>query len=393
MIKREKYLSPIRDFYDSDLIKIITGIRRCGKSVLLRQIEEEIRSRSDNVISLDFEDSATLNSLNSETALLDHLELKRRSGLCYIVLDEVQRLDGWAAACRTLRLRNCSVFISGSNSKLLSREFTTELSGRYVSFRVRPFVYQELAAYGKFLKKDVSISDYIIWGGFPKRLEFSSESSQRKYISELNETIILNDIISRYKIRKDGIFKRLANFLFLSNSRVISARSVEKFLKGAGTPCSTTTITKYIGYLEEAYAISLVKRYSKKARRELGYCQKLYNEDLSLNSIRVLDGRYDLTHNLENAVYNELIFRDYSIQAYDDGSHEIDFVAQKSGRKYYIQVAYSLAEEKAYNREFGAFAKLDNSCQKIVISNDDIDYSTSTVRHIRFRDFVLMDEL
>ncbi len=393
MIKREKYIEPIREFYNGDLIKVITGIRRCGKSVILRQILEEIRERSDNVIFLDFEDTAVLNAIPDEMALLNYIDSHRKESLCYVFLDEVQRVSGWAGACRTLRIRNCSVFISGSNSKLLSREFTKELSGRYVPFRIRPFVYRELAEYGKELGKEISLIDYIIWGGFPKRIEYSSESGQRIYLNELNETIILNDIINRYKIRKTEVFKRLANFIFLSNGRILSARSVEKYMKGTGLPCSVTTITKYIGYLEEAYAISTVKRYSAKSKRELEYYLKVYDEDVALNSIRVMNNRYDLTHNFENVVYNELLYMGYDLQVYHDGSQEIDFVANKGNKQYYIQAAYSVAEENAYDRKFGAFAKLDNSCQKIVITNDDIDFSTSTVRHIQFRDLVQMGEL
>ncbi len=393
MIKREKYMEPIREFYNGDLIKVITGIRRCGKSVILKQISEEIEDRSDNIIFLDFEDTAVLNAIPDEMALLNYIDNHRKESLCYVFLDEVQRVDGWAGACRTLRIRNCSVFISGSNSKLLSREFTKELSGRYVSFRIRPFVYRELVKYGKELDKEIPLTDYVIWGGFPKRLEYNNEKTQRIYLNELNETIILNDIINRYKIRKTEVFKRLANFIFLSNGRILSARSVEKYMKGTGLPCSVTTITKYIGYLEEAYAIATVKRYSVKSKRELEYYLKVYDEDVALNSIRVMNNRYDLTHNFENVVYNELLYMGYNLQVYHDGSQEIDFVANKGNKQYYIQVAYSVAEEKAYEREFGAFARLDNSCQKIVITNDDIDYSTSTVRHIRFKDFVQMDEL
>ena len=167
----------------------------------------------------------------------------------------------------------------------------------------------------------------------------------------LNETIILNDIINRYKIRKTEVFKRLANFVFLSNGRILSARSVEKYMKGAGLPCSVTTITKYIGYLEEAYAIATVKKYSAKSKRELEYYLKVYDEDVALNSIRVMNNRYDLTHNFENIVYNELIYMGYTLQVYNDGAHEIDFVANKGNKQYYIQAAYSVTEEKAYERD------------------------------------------
>ena len=393
MIKREKYMTPIREFYSSDLIKIITGIRRCGKSVILKEIMEEIKETSDNVIFLDFEDTAVLSSIPDELTLLDYVDHHRKESLCYVFLDEVQRVNGWAGACKTLRIRNCSVFISGSNSKLLSREFTKELSGRYVSFRIHPFVYKELAEYAKELGREVSLTDYIVWGGFPKRIEYANENSQRIYLNELNETIILNDIINRYKIRKTEVFKRLANYIFLSNSRILSARSVERYMKSTGLPCSVTTITKYISYLEEAFAIASVKKYSTKSKRELEYYMKVYDEDVALNSIRVLNNRYDLTHNFENIVYNELLYMGYNLQVYHDGTQEIDFVAQKGNKQYFIQAAYSVAEEKAFEREFRVFSRLDNSCQKIVITNDELDYSTSTVRHIRFKDFVQMNEL
>lgn len=395
MIDRKIYIKPIRDFYESDLIKVITGIRRCGKSIILREIIAEIKNKSDNIIFLDFEDTANLNAIPDSIKLLEYIETQRKdkNSLCYVFLDEIQRVKDWNSACRTLRLRNCSVFISGSNSKLLSREFTKELSGRYVSFRIRPFVYRELAEYAKELGKNISLTDYIVWGGFPKRLEFSTPEAQKKYLNELNETIILNDIITRYKIRKTEIFKRIANYVMISNSRIFSARSVADYMKTNGLPCSITTVTKYISYLEEAFAVETVKLYSKKAKRELEYYQKMYDEDVAFNSIRAVNGRYDVTHNFENVIYNELLYMGYSVCVFNDGKHEIDFIAEKGNKKFFIQAAYSVAEEKAWTLEMEAFKNLDNSNQKILITNDEIDYSTSTVRHIQFKDFVFLDEL
>ena len=319
MLKREKYIEPVRPFYDSDLIKIITGIRRCGKSVILKEIMDEIKVKSDNIIFLDFEDASNLSAIPDCDSLLKYVEEIRGKDLCYVFLDEIQRIDDWADACRTLRIRNCSVFISGSNSKLLSREFTKELSGRYVSFRIRPFVYKELSEYAAQLGKTMTVTDYIVWGGFPKRIEFDGIEAQKTYLNELNETIILNDIISRYKIRKSEVFKRIANYVLISNARIFSARSVADYMKTNGITCSVSTVTKYIAYLEEAFAIESIKLYSTKAKRELNYYQKMYNEDVSFNSIRALNGRFDLTHNFENIVYNELIFMGYSIYVYNDG--------------------------------------------------------------------------
>ncbi len=393
MIYREHYITPVRDFYDSDLIKIITGIRRCGKSVILDEILSEIKAKTDNIIDLDFEDASILMALPDATSLIAYVDDHRKPGKCYVFLDEVQRVNDWAVACRTLRLHDCSVFISGSNSKLLSKEFTKELSGRYVAFRVHPFVYRELCEYAHELGKDVSITDYLVWGGFPKRIEFNGTDAQKIYLNDLNETIIINDVINRYGIRKADLFRKIANYILISNARVFSARSVHDYLNANSQPCSVTTVTKYLGYLEEAFAIESVKLYSGKAKRELTYYQKIYNADVSLNSIRCTTGRFDLSHNLENIVYNELIYMGYSLQVYYNGKEEIDFVAIKDNKQYYVQVAFSVNEEKTYNREFKAFNHLDNSCQKILITNDDLDYSTSTVRHIKLTDFLKMESL
>ena len=150
---------------------------------------------------------------------------------------------------------------------------------------------------------------------------------------------------------------------------------------------------KYLGYLEEAYIIESVKKYSTKTKRELSYYYKIYDTDVSFNSLRCMDNRFDLTHNLENIIYNELIYMGYTLWVYDNTGKEIDFLAQKENKKHFIQVAYSVVEEKAYTREFGAFQGIDNLCQKILITNDDIDYSTSVVRHIKLKDFLLMNSL
>ena len=393
MIYREHYISQVREFYDSDLIKIITGIRRSGKSIILEQIKDEINKKTKNIISLNFEDKRVSSNILDAKSLIEYVESNRKKGKCYIFLDEIQTLDEWQEACKTLRLDNNSVFITGSNSKLLSKEFTKELSGRYVSFRVRPFVYKEIMEYTKELGKECSITDYLVWGGFPKRFEFNTEEAQVRYLNDLDDTIVLNDLMNRYKIKKENLFKSLVNYVLRSNSRIFSAKSIHDYIKEKHENCSINTIMKYLNYLEEAYIIETVKQYSTRTKKEIAYYSKIYNEDVAFNSIRCMDNRYDLTHNLENIVYNELIYMGYKIYVYNNNGKEVDFLAQKGNKKYYIQVAYSIAEEKTYNREFSAFANIDNLSQKIIITNDDIDYSTGTVKHIKLKDFLKMESL
>lgn len=393
MIKREHYIKDVREFYDSNLIKIITGIRRCGKSVILEQIMEEIKQKSSNVIYLNFENKSTKLNIPNANSIIEYVRNKKQEGLCYVFLDEIQMIDDWADACKTLRLENCSIFITGSNSKLLSSEFTTQLSGRFVSFRVRPFVYKEIIEYSKELGIETSILDYLIYGGFPNRFEFKTKEGQIRYLNDLDETIVINDLIARYKIKKTELFKRFVNYVLKSNSRIFSAKSIYDYVNKNIMKCSINTIMKYLNYLKEAYIIDTINQYSVKAKKELEFYVKIYNADVSLNSIRCQDNDFDLTHNLENIVYNELLYMGYNVNVFSYNGKEIDFIANKENMKYLVQVAYTIIEKKTRDKEFELFDKLDNSMQKIIITNDEIDYSTSVVKHIKLKDFLLMESL
>ena len=391
MIKRNHYLAQIAPFTDSDLIKVITGIRRCGKSIILQQLADELSGQTDNIISLNFENKRTRIMLPDAESVIQYVDEHRKEGTCYVFLDEIQDIENWHEICQTLRLEDCSVFISGSNSKLLSSEFTDALSGRYVSFQVHPFVWKELREYAAELERDLSVSDYLIWGGFPKRLEFEGEAMIR-YLEDIDETIIYKDIIRRFKIRKESLFRAVADFVLRSNSRIVSYNSIYRAVKQK-EKCSEHTIMKYVECLEKAFATELMRQYSTKTKQELQFHKKCYNGDVALNSIRCPNNRFDIDHNLENIIYLELIWRGYSVKLYDNAGKEIDFIASKAGKEYLIQVAYSVIDEKAYQREFSAFNGLDNARQKILITNDDMDYSTSTVRHIRLMDFLECEEL
>ena len=396
MISRESYIKEIRPFYESDLIKIITGIRRCGKSVVLEQVRDEISLQGKKIIYLNFELRSVSAKISNDIELISFIENEMQSfpnKKWYVFLDEVQFVKDWNIACRSLRLKNISLFITGSNSKLLSKEFTKELSGRYVSFTIRPFVYKEILEWSKEIGRDVSVNDYLIYGGFPKRFEFAEKEAMIRYLNDLDETIVINDIINRYKIRKEEVFKKFVNFVLISNARIFSSNSIFNYLKGQKIDCSINTVMKFLNYLEEAYVIRKIPQYSTKAKKQLEFYAKLYDEDVAFNSIRQMSGRFDLTHNLENVVYNELIFMKYKVSVFNVNGKEIDFLASKNGREYLIQVAYSVAEEQTYEREFAPFALLDNSRKKILITNDENDFSTSTVQHLKLKDFLMMNYL
>ena len=393
MIIREKYLKAIRGFYDSDLIKVITGVRRCGKSVILETIMNEIKDKTTNIIYLNFEKTTDFNKASDATALVNYVKENRKKGKCYCLFDEIQEINDWQVAVKDLRLENCSVFVTGSNSKLLSSEFLTLLSGRFVSFRIRPFVYKEIKEYSQELGISVDIANYLIWGGFPGRFNNITLEGTKAYLSELESTIVINDLIKRYKIRKEVPFKKIVNYILCSNSRIFSARSIHRYIKNDFPDLSMMTVVKYIEYLKEAYIIDEIPQYSTKTKRELRYYGKIYDSDVCFNSLRANSNRYDIDHNLENIVYNELLFMGYDLKIYNNNGKEIDFIASKDNKTFFIQVAYSVADEKAYNREMEAFKNLDNLNQKILITNDIIDYSTSTIKHLKLDDFLMMEEL
>lgn len=394
MIKREQYMSKIRPFYDSDLIKVITGIRRCGKSVILDEIRKEIEIKSNNTIFLNLEHIYDMDKVQTARALVEYVRNNRKSDdLCYLFIDEIQNMPQWVDAVKTLRLDKCSIFISGSNSKMLSKEFINELSGRHVSFQIRPFVYVELKKYADDLGVEVDVLNYLTWGGFPKRLEFKNTEDQIKYLEDIDTSIVIHDLIARYKIKKEVLFKRIVNFVLRNNSRIFSAKSVYDYILNEGYTCSINTVMNFINYLKEAFLIEEIKQYSTKVKRELSYFGKLYNMDVSSNSIRADRNRFDIEHNLENIVFNELIYKGYKVQLYNLNGYEIDFRCEKKSKIIFVQVAYSVVNESTYNREMKPFSLLDNSNEKILITTDKVDYSTSTVRHIELEKFLLQEDI
>jgi uncharacterized protein len=393
MIIREKYLKTIRGFYESDLVKVITGVRRSGKSVILETIIDEIKLKTNNIIYLNFEKTSDFSKASNVNELVRYVKDNRRDGKCYCFFDEIQEVDNWQIAVKDLRLENCSVFVTGSNSKLLSSEFLTLLSGRFVSFRIRPFVYKEIKEYAQKYDINVSIADYLIWGGFPGRFMNTTLEGTKSYLSDLESTIVVNDLIKRYKIKKVVAFKKIVNFVLCSNSRIFSVRSIHKYMKTDFPDLALSTVARFMEWLKEAYIIDEIPQYSTKTKRVLKYYEKIYNCDVSLNSLRANNNRYDLDHNLENVVYNELLYMGYELKVFTNNGKEIDFLASKDNKIFYVQVAYSVADEKAYEREMIAFDNLDNRNQKVLITNDIVDYSTSVVRHIKFEEFLMMEEL
>ena len=395
MLKRELYLSRIRGFYDSDLVKILVGIRRCGKSVILNQIMDEIKDKGvdrDHIIYvnfelIEFEDLQDYKELNKyiKDKIIDNKKY-------YIFLDEIQKVNKFETVVNSLRasLENTSIFITGSNSKLLSTELSTELSGRYVIFNIYPLSYREFVEItGKAPKEDSTFWNFIQWGGLPNRTQFNDEINIKDYLHSVFDSIILRDVIENVGIRDTVLFNLLLQYIVDITGREFSAENVIDYLKKEGKSISNETLYNYLNSLCKALIIKKIYRYDIHGKAVLKTLNKYYMTDLGIAQIKNNNFEINKSFAIENAVYNELLQRGYEVYIGKLRNGEIDFIATKDKEKIYYQVAYLLADDKVIEREFGAFKEINDNYPKYVLSLDKVDFSRDGIIHKNIIDWLL----
>ena len=397
MLKRELYLKRIREFYDSDLIKILVGIRRCGKSVILEQIIEELKNKGIdekhiiyvNFEFIEFEELTDYKKLN--TYVKERIQDEK---MYYLFFDEIQNVDNFEKVVNSLRAsKKVSIFITGSNSRLLSEELSTVLSGRYVSFRINPLSYKEvLELRGMEKSTDEVFEDYMKWGSLPNRFEFESEEAIKNYLYGVFDSIILRDVVERLKIRDTALFNLILQYIVDTIGREFSAENIMNFLKNEGREVSTLTIYSYLDALCKALLIRKVYRYDVHGKAVLKTLNKYYVTDLGIAQIKNNKTEIDRCYAIENIVYNELIIKGYDVFTGKTKKGEIDFVATKPNKKIYIQVAFSIPNEDTKNREFGAYSVITDNYPKYVISLDKLNYEYNGIKHLNLIDFLLDDE-
>ena len=397
MLKRELYLKRIRDFYDSDLIKILVGIRRCGKSVILEQIIEELKNKGineDHIIYVNFE-FIEFEELTDYKKLNNYIKEKiKDSSMYYIFFDEIQNVENFEKVVNSLRAsQKVSIFITGSNSRLLSEELSTILSGRYVSFRINPLSYKEILQLKGIEKStDEAFRDFMKWGSLPNRFQFQNEEAIKNYLYGVFDSIILRDVVERLKIRDTSLFNLILQYIIDTIGREFSAENIINFLKNEGREVSTLTIYSYIEALCKALLIRKVYRYDVHGKAVLKTLNKYYVTDLGIAQIKNNKTEIDKSYAIENIVYNELIIKGYEVFTGKTKKGEIDFVATKPNKKIYIQVAFSIPNEETKKREFGAYDNINDNYTKYVISLDKITYEYNGIKHVNLIDFLLDDE-
>lgn len=396
MIKREEYLKKIRGFYDQDLIKVITGIRRSGKSTLLKQIIEELKDsgvKKDKIVYVNFEDidmSYIKNDMDLNTYVKKQI---KDDDKYYLFFDEIQNVKDWEKAVNSFKAtKNVSIFITGSNSNLLSGELATLLAGRYVSFKIQPFSFKEVCELKDIKDKEKiekAFEDYIKWGGMPQRFYFQNELEIKNYLMDLYDSIVVKDIISRYKVKDVELLNKILEYLMSTPAQQFSVTNIVNYLKNENRNCSNETLYNYLSYITNSFIMNKAKRYDIKGKKVLSTNDKYYLTDLGLGQVKSSIKNKGKGSILENIVYNELINRGYEVLVGKSDSSEIDFIASYFDEKIYIQVAYILADDDVVEREFGAFKEIQDNYPKYVLTMDKFDFSQNGIIHKNVIDWLL----
>ena len=403
MVERKLYLDKIKSFVDVDLIKIITGIRRCGKSYFFKLIINfliENGVNEDNILLIDLE-LPKFNHIKTREQLdeivLEFLE--EHHDKTYLFFDEIQNVSQWEISINGyFKLSNVDIYITGSNSKLLSKELATFLTGRYISIEMYPFSFNEFIDFKEELNQkaffenefntDIEnyFEEYISYGGLPVTID--TKNHKEITLKDLYSSILLHDIVERYEIRNIGLFSRITKFILENIGNLISAHSIYTYLKHEKINITKSTIYNYLEYLQNAYILSKITREDLIGKKEINGSEKFYIMDQGFYKSQLEEKQLNIGRILENIIYLELLRNDCKVTVGTINNYEIDFVCKKDNKKFYIQVAYHLYDEKTIDREFRPLKKVDDNYPKYVLTMDRQDYSRDGIVHMNIIKFL-----
>lgn len=403
MIKREMYMERIRPFIGNELIKVLTGLRRSGKSVMLELIKEELIEHhgvaKDQIIALNFEN---MNNMHLCTATSLHESIKQMiesiEGKAYLFLDEIQEVEEWERCINSFRVEfDCDIYITGSNAKLLSGELATYLAGRYVEFVIYPFSFREFLEMNQSEESHPDVMSlfqkYLLQGGMPFLANLSgNQLAINQYLQDVYNSVVLKDVVKRNSIRDVDLLERIITYVLANIGHPFSATSISKYLKSENRKVSHDTVLNYIKACEEAFLFYRVSRKDLVGKKLLSVNEKYYVVDHGLREAVYGKNTVNIDQILENVVYMELLRRNYMVTVGKSGTKEIDFVCEKQNEKIYIQVSYLLASEETINREFGVYSSIRDNYPKYVVSLDEFDMGRDGIKHLNIRDFLLAKE-
>lgn len=398
-IFRNKYIEKIKKFIDKPIVKILTGMRRVGKSTILNIIKDQVLKDvpDENKIYMNFE-SFEFFDIKDANALKDYLseKLKDKEGKVYFFFDEIQLVKDWEKVVNGLRVsHNCDIYITGSNSKLISGDLATLLAGRYVEFEIQPFTFDEFSEIYRSsnLSREELFQKFIKIGGMPGLKYFNLEEEvSQKYLNDIYNTVLVKDVLNYNNIRDVDIFNRILSFAMQNIGANFSASAIRNYLKSENRNISVDTVLNYLEYCHKAFVLKKVPRYDLGGKKLLKVDEKYYLTDHGFRQSVGFSNVKDIEKTLENIVYIELLSRGYSVKIGKVKDREIDFVAKKGEDVSYFQIAYLMENEKTREREFGAYDLVTDNYPKYVLSMDKLDFSQRGIVHKKIIDFLLESE-
>ena len=391
MFVREKYLSKVEPFIDNNIIKVLTGQRRVGKTIVLKQILTLIKSKHPqaNTIYINKEQHE-FKDIRSSDDLYNYVNGKLSSGRNnYVFIDEIQEISEFENALRQLFVEGVDLYCTGSNAKMMSSDLATHLSGRYVEFHIGSFSFEEFLQAHELQNTNDALTKYVKYGGMPFLVNLSfNDEVVYGYLKSIFNTIILKDVVSRYNIRDINFLERLIEYLSDNLGSYVSSKKISDFLKAQSISLSVNTVMNYLSYLTSSFFVNKVQRMDIIGKKRFEINDKYFFTDLGLKHSVIPFNGIQIGNVFENLVYNQLIYDDYKVFVGKHKDREIDFVAQKGNETKYIQVAYLLPDQNVREREFGNLLKINDNFEKIVVSADEFATDFQGVKHLHIRQFL-----
>ena len=398
-IFRDRYIEKIKNFIDKPIVKILTGMRRVGKSTILKTIKNDVLKDvpEENKIYMNFE-SFEYFEINNASSLKEYLNeiLKDQKGKVYFFFDEIQLVEDWEKVINALRVSfDSDIYITGSNSKLISGDLATLLAGRYVEFEIQPFTFDEFSQINNKLNlsRDELFQKFIKIGGMPglKYFKLEEEVSQ-KYLNDIYNTVLVKDVLNYNNIRDVDIFNRILSFAMQNIGATFSASAIKNYLKSENRNISVDTVLNYLEYCNRAFVLKKVPRFDLEGKKLLKVDEKYYLTDHGFRQSMGFSNVKDIEKTLENIVYIELLSRGYDVKIGKVKDREIDFVAKRGEIISYFQISYLMENEKTREREFGVYDLIKDNYPKYVLSMDKLDFSQKGIIHKNIIDFLLEGE-
>ncbi len=392
MVKRRQYLEKLKKLKDLQIIKVVTGFRRCGKSTLLKQFEDYLKecgTESSQIISINFEKIEFEHLLNYKALYNYVIERLHPNIKTYIFLDEVQFVEDYQKAVDSLFVRdNVDLYITGSNAQMLSGELATLLSGRYVEIEMLPLSFAEFYELVGGDKRD-AWKRYFTNGGLPYTAYIGDEEILHDYLLGIYNTVLLKDVVERKKIQDIPLLRSVVNFLFDNIGNIVSSKKISDRLVSYGRKTTSVTVENYIEALSEAYVVYKAERYDVRGKQHLKSLEKYYAVDMGLRKLLLGSKNKDIGHILENIVFFELIRRGFEVCIGKIDDLEIDFIAEKEGEKEYYQVSASVLDPATFEREIEPLRRVHDNYPKYIVTMDEINTDNEGIRQINVIDFLL----